>query len=381
MACTAENDQALNDDPNAILTPERGSRILPGSMSQDIHQFINSNIDSASNAWQRLGGTEHYYRFGNINLRVRHVGNTLVDTVTPAIQHALVHDSPTTFNGTVYTLDASALSMPKPPEVWPFATETFQGHQRIHWDPDSGLALNSDETRGIWQLFNLASGNGLYWVKNERTLPSWEAGSPLRIFLHWLAWQTGNQLIHAAGLEWNRTGILLTGPGGSGKSTTTAAAIKAGWKTIGDDFVLLSDRKTPVASCIYDTVKLTQQSLDKIAGMAGKVVNLSHSADDKVRVHLGVNYRQQLISELPIKAVFALQISNMKDTSILPASKAYIMTALAPTTMFMLKTGMRESFGKMTGLVNRLPCFVIRLGTSPAEAIDKMTVFLAEAGI
>ena len=165
--------------------------ITPGSMSQDIQQFISSNIRVAHDTWQKLGGIESYYRFGSITLSVRHIGNTLVSTVTPAIKHALVNDIPETINGTIYTLDSRILSMRKPPGIWPFSTETHQGHQRIHWDTETGLALNSDESRGIWQLFNLKTACGLYWVADEATLPSWEAGSPLRIFIHWCSWLTG----------------------------------------------------------------------------------------------------------------------------------------------------------------------------------------------
>lgn len=344
-------------------------------MTQDIRQFITENIESAQDAWQLLGGTEQFYRFGPISICVRHIGNTLINTVTPAIRHALAGNLYTT-DGMIYALDAGALDMEKPPAIWPFATDTHQGHQRIHWDQVSGLALNSDESRGIWQLFNLDTKKGLYWVTNEQTLPSWETGSPLRIFLHWLALQEGYQLIHAAGLEWKSRGILLTGRGGSGKSTTTAAAVIAGWNVIGDDFVLLDSKQNPMANCIYDTIKLTQQSLDKITAMTGKAVNIPSVPDDKSRVHLLDNYKEQLIKEISINMLFVLQISNTSLTCILPVSRASMMNALAPTTMFMLKMGMKESFSRMTALVNQVPCYVVKMSSNPHEVIEKLANFV-----
>lgn len=348
-------------------------------MSQDIRRFITDNIELASEAWSQFGGTERYYHIGPVSLCVRHIGDTLINTITPAIRHAMVNRL-NTIHGIVYTLDASALKLQKPPETWPFATDTYEGHQRIHWDQESGLALNSDESRGIWQLFNLKTGQGLYWVTNEQTLPSWELGSPLRIFLHWLAMRHGYQLIHAAGLEWNGCGVLLTGRGGSGKSTTTAAAVNAGWRTIGDDFVLLTDDSRPTACCIYDTIKLTRQSLNRISVMAGKVVNIPVSADDKARVHIADNYKYQLVNEIPVNMLFVLQITNTMQTSIMPVSKAAMMNALAPTTMFMLKMGMKESFTRMSTLVNRIPCYVIKMGSNPQEVIDKLALFLEKPG-
>jgi len=344
-------------------------------MSQDIQQFITDNVESASEAWRQLGGTEQFYRIGPVSLCVRHIGNTLINTISPAIRHAVVNCI-NNVDGTIYTLDASALNMQIPPAIWPFATDTHQGHQRIYWDRESGFALNSDESRGIWQLFNLKDETGLYWVADEQTLPSWETGSPLRIFLHWLSYKKGYQLIHAAGLEWNNCGILLTGRGGSGKSTTTAAAVNAGWNTIGDDFVLLANEKTTTACCIYDTIKLTQQSLDKITGMTDKAVNIPSSPDDKARVHLVDNFGQQLAKQITVNMLFVLQISNTLQTCILPVSKASMMNALAPTTMFMLKMGMKESFSRMTTLVNQVPCYVIKMSSNPQEVIEKLAIFV-----
>ena len=45
--------------------------------------------------------------------------------------------------------------------------------------------------------------------------------------------------LHGGGISWGQEpGILITAKGGSGKSTAVAAAVAAGAKTIGDDFIL-----------------------------------------------------------------------------------------------------------------------------------------------
>lgn len=346
-----------------------------GDMSQDINRFITDSIEYARDAWREFGGEERYYCFGPVTLCVRHIGAALVDTVSPAIRHAMVSKQ-SSVNGTVYALDAKSLHLRRPPETWPFSTNTYQEHQRIYWDTESGLALNSDESRGIWQLFNLHNCDGLYWVDDETTLPSWEAGSPLRIFLHWLTWNNNCQLIHAAGLEWQGRGILLTGPGGSGKSTTTAAAVGAGWNMVGDDFVLVSDGCKPVAHCIYDTIKLTRESLGKLPNIADSAINAPVDAVEKFRVHLSDRYRQRLVGKIAIDTLFTLNIAGAHKTCILPASKASVMAALAPTTMFMLKMGMKESFHKMTGLVNQMQCYSVQMSTDPCEVAASMARFV-----
>jgi len=71
-------------------------------------------------------------------------------------------------------------------------------------------------------------------------------------------------MVHAASLvspEWPDQGLLLVGPGGSGKSTLTAYAVEQGMHTNGDDYVLV-DLRDDMPQCwsIYRTIKLHPSS-------------------------------------------------------------------------------------------------------------------------
>ena len=344
----------------------------------DFTDFIVKGITLAEATWDADSDSIQYYRIGPVTMAVRFAGNSLIDVIDPALQHTRLDHAPEDITATIYALDAKASGIKSPPDEWPFPVDSTEHFQRVHWNPADGMALASDETRGIWNLYDMRTHTGVYWVRNGKELPSWEAGAPLRILINWLAFQQDIQLVHAAGLSFNGHGILLTGAGGSGKSTTTAAAIQSGWGTAGDDFILVKGIDSPVGHCIYDTIKLTGMALKALPDLARRAVNPLRTVDDKARIHLQQVYPSQLIPELPISVIFSIAISHEKTTEIYPVTRADIMKALAPSTLFMLRTGMKESFTKLSALVKHLPCYHIRLGENPFEAIETLELFLKQ---
>ena len=339
-------------------------------MKTEFSDFISNGLALAEVTWRSLGGSEYHYQFGPVTMSVRFIGDTLVDIIDPAIMHRRLETPPATISGIIYALDAMALGVILPPDVWPLPVIRREHQQRMHWQPSEGLALASDESRGIWHLFDMDRREGIYWIRSGRDLPSWEPGAPLRYFIHWLAYLERAQLIHAAGLAYDGSGLLLTGAGGSGKSTTTAAAIASGWQTAGDDFVLVENTSWPLIHSIYDTVKLAGMALEVVPDMAKLAVNPQRSPDDKARIHLRHTHNNRLVASMPVSAIFSLHITNEEITNIVPASKAAIMKALAPSTLFLLRTGMQESFAQISELINNMSCYSIELGKNPFEAVE-----------
>jgi hypothetical protein len=113
-----------------------------------------------------------------------------------------------------------------------------------------------DETRGILKVFNVKDQNHLLLCNSFDTLPSWEIYSPLKEFIHFIALEEGCWLSHAGSLCKDKKAVLLFGPGGNGKSTTTLTGLASGLQTVGDDYLLIEDLNDKFyAHAIYKTIK------------------------------------------------------------------------------------------------------------------------------
>ncbi len=116
--------------------------------------------------------------------------------------------------------------------------------------------INYDEKRKLLKALNTSDQNYLFLCESFDSLPSWEVYSPLKEFIHFIALKNNCWLSHAGSLCKNNKAVLLFGPGGNGKSTTTLTGLNADLQTVGDDYVLIENfNEKFYAHAIYKTIK------------------------------------------------------------------------------------------------------------------------------
>jgi hypothetical protein len=120
-----------------------------------------------------------------------------------------------------------------------------------------------DFTHKILKIYDATSRTAVLYIADQALLPSWERFSPIKEFIHLLALSQSCLLLHAGSVvdQKSHRGVLLVGPGGSGKSSLTAYALSQGMRTNGDDYVLVDLRESqPRCWSIYRTLKLHPSS-------------------------------------------------------------------------------------------------------------------------
>ncbi len=344
---------------------------MPEHMSDQI-RFVGDNIGDAEREWLTTGGIERHFRFGPCNISVRFIAGSVQDTVVPVIAYCEVIPAPEIVHATVYAVDSTTTGFTAPPADWPFEVETTQDHQRICWRPDDGIAFTSDEARGIWHLYDATRKKGLYWIRDESQLPFWEPGSPLRHFIHWATLSADCAMIHAAAVGYGKRGFLMTGAGGSGKSTTTAAAISRGWSTTGDDFILVNPHAEATAYPIFDVMKLTGHALKWFADLAGRAINQPSGKDEKTLIPLSAVAGDRFTERLSVHAVLSLELTGAETSVFEPMSKTQAVAALAPSTMNILRTGMPETLAACSAIARNLPTIKFKVGRNPFEAVSAL---------
>ncbi len=344
---------------------------MPEHMS-DQAIFVKGKIGDAEREWLSAGGIERHFRFGPCNISVRFIAGSVQDAVVPVIAYSEVIPAPDIVHATIYAVDSSATGFAAPPKDWPFEVETTQDHQRICWRPDEGIAFTSDEARGIWHLYDSTGKQGLYWIRDISQLPFWEPGSPLRHFIHWATLSADCAMVHAAAIGFGKRGFLMTGVGGSGKSTTTAAAISQGWLTTGDDFILVNPHAEATAFPIFDVMKLTGHALKWFTDFSSQAINQPSAPDEKTLIPLSTVAGDRFVDRLVVHAVLSLELTGAETSEFEAMSKRQAVAALAPSTMNILRTGMPETLTACSAIARNLPTIKFKVGRDPFEAVDAL---------
>ena len=341
-------------------------------------RFIRKHVAQAVEAASSGDWPCHRFRFGDLLLDVQMSNCSIARVLTPVIEHARVK-SRGAAGARIAAINASKCGFPIPPAEWPFETDTMDGRLRLCWRPEDGVAMVSDESRGIWHLFDFKTMSGLYWVNSAKDLPYWEHGSPLRHFLQWTAIASAPaiSMVHGAVLSINGQGVLLAGPGGSGKSTLTAAAVRSGWQTVGDDFVLV-DYSLPniMAYSIYDIMKLTGMAQNLFSDEVKLAINPQRKDTEKALIPLSKAAGSNFVSDLQISQIAVVGLSDQPVSNIMPASKFDVIAALAPSTMKILRTGLQQTHSFCSQLARQLPAVKLTSGRDPMEALARLRCFL-----
>jgi hypothetical protein len=277
---------------------------------------------------------------------------------------------------TVTALDASSCAEPLPSFPWRPEQVRERGEVRVAGDPE--VRAQFDVGDGVLSMFDPRRRRAVYVVPDTGRLSAWQRAAPLRTILSWVIGSRGLVLAHAAAVGDGADGVLITGAGGSGKSTTAVACAAAGLRFAGDDYVALErDGPAATAHCLFQTAKLTPASLRMLPGLEAFALPAGTTDGEKRVVEVGRAYPRAMASSISLSALVLPRVAAGQPTVLRPASATEALRALAPTTMLQVPGAGELTLGRLAALVRVLPAYTLRLGTgSPAPRL--IAEFLAE---
>lgn len=341
---------------------------VPAPRNADAVRFFDRATEAFGCAVENGGAREHDLMIGDARIRLRFAGPALEPLLLPALEHARVPRRADDVALTVSLFDSATTGAPMPAPPWGPGDYGRKG---------SIVGFNDDRIRtayqpgiGVLNMYDAARRAGLYWVAEPDVVPWWE--TPLRTMLHWWAVPTTLQPLHAGAVGRNGIGVLVVGYSGAGKSTTTLACLEAGMEYAGDDYLVV-DVASPTAHCLYSTVKLEPENLDRFPALAPLVANGDQLGSQKAIVRLHEHRGDRVVSSLRLRAIVLPQVTGRRDSRVRPGSAAAALRVLAPTTSFHLPGYDREVVAKLSMLVRALPCYRLEAGTDLQQVAATIT--------
>ena len=327
--------------------------------------FFQSLLRSFLRA-QAQGGSRFDGQLGEHRFCLQGAGETLLARLTPALSHLQVPAGEAQLTVCVWDCESTGVSLPL------LAQAFFEGISANCWkwlDPRFELrGFNDERFRCVYRLgptnilsfLDLETSTALYWMQKASDLPYWEVGSPLQTILNWWSAEHGLQYVHAAGVGSAEGGLLLTGPGGSGKSTTALACLEAGMGYLGDDYCMVSDQEV---FSLYATAKLVGEAdLLRFPSLRNWVENEDRAPEDKILLNLARHRSSSLLLRAPLKAVVLPRVHGPGPSRLRQVRGAEALLALAPTTLFQLAGSQQLGMSRMKELLRKAPCYVLELG-------------------
>jgi hypothetical protein len=351
----------------------RGSDIPQLSEARQ-KSFFDAVLARAVEAERRIGTIDQDIMLLGETVRLRFAGHALHDALMPALAHLAVPrvEKPGTL---IHLWDGAESGIAMAPAPCPISCFTHRGDIWTMLSRRIRSAFHGGESS--LSLLDLDGNEGVFWTRSAADLPYWSKAAPLRPMLNWWIVARGGHLLHAAAVATQDGGVLLTGKGGTGKSTTALNCLTAGFLYAGDDYVAVTGGDHPQAHSLYCTAKIDPGSMDRFAAFRPRCFRFGES--EKAVSNLLPDWRNQIVRSLPIRAILTPELRDVPETVFEAAPRQKLVDAASFTTIAQLPHAGQDTIRFIENLVEDIPCFTIGLGSEQARIAKAIAAFLRES--
>lgn len=316
------------------------------------------------------------FAVGPISVALHASDARLAGLLGGALAHAAC-DAPRPCHLRVVAIDTGAIGWPRPPAI-PGTDHLRPPMDEVNLRADGLIRAIHQAGSCTWETYDAATRTGLLLTADASQVAPWEWASPLKRHLAWATRDEPFGLLHGAVIGSVAGGVMLAGGSGMGKSTTAAAALRAGLSSAGDDLALVTRDAdgTVVAYAAFDSVKLSDATLGLIGAAPPSGGVASGAGIPKHILPLSTLGEGHLAPRVPLRAILLPSLTGGPRSAIRPVGKAAALRALGPVSGFVMRVTPEASFALAARMVHALPCFALDLGDDPSEAARSIAAFL-----
>lgn len=364
------NKQRMTDSPGRL----HDRKAAPPRERIDPYAFLRMVQHAFELAEQATNGAiVRHYTIGGYSVQLRFAGPALVPFLTAALEH-LTSTAKDASLLTICVWDSASTHTAMPPCPWRLNDQNSRGEID---------GYNTEEIRTAYRpgaetlsMLDLRRNIALYWTPDARTLPYYECGAPLLALLYWWMESRSRQLVHAGAVGTAKGGVLLVGKGGSGKSSTALSCLEAGLLYAGDDYCLIVVDPEPYAHSLYNSGKVGADDVPLFPLLASALSNAERLDSEKGLYFLHRCFPEQVSRGFPLRAIFLPRVTNSQETRLQKVSPSLSLRALAPSTIFQLPGAGQQAFSTLSRLVQRLPSYVLEVGSDRTRIPTAILRFL-----
>ena len=283
--------------------------------------------------WDRSSSLSFIADFRICSRSLRMYFDASLTKLTRAFQHLKIEKSADPPDFTIFLWDATTGKKRLPPIDWAYFMQTAdfktkEGPVYFHW-LDSIEALS---------LIHMQKNKAFYLVRDAKNLPWWVEGCPLQTIVHAWLQERGLQLTHTAAIGDETGALLLTGKGGSGKSTTALSCLKGGLNYIGEDHAVLdlapvSINGAPKVWSIYQSAKWKPFTRTLFPDYETHIVNPTSADFEKALVFYDALFPSQIRDSLPIRAIVSLSVGQERAPKLNSVDASFAVQQLMLSTL------------------------------------------------
>ncbi|MDD3894752.1 MAG: hypothetical protein PHU36_07020 [Syntrophomonadaceae bacterium] len=183
--------------------------------------------------------------------------------------------------------------------------------------------------------------------------------------------------IHASCAEINGQGVIITGPGGRGKSTSAYALARRGHPLLNDEKILLKLNSSYQASSVSDIFKIRKNAIDRFFPELLSAKPIYRPDEDEFCFKAGIMPGMQITVASSADILIILHQVNQPESTAKMINPARVVGELFPVTMNPRnKKSTADKFEFLTDFLQQVTCYQIDFGFDMdkfAELIEDLT--------
>jgi len=319
-------------------------------------------------AWAEQAELRHegWFTFADLPARIRVVGHGLASDVFRAFSHLRMDGTAANPKLTIDLWDGAETGL-KVEGLEPAGDLNAHGETFVSEDGRVVVTARTQTRTAFHRLSRHIAG----WIGSHANLTQYEVGRPLHSEL--MLWHKDRdvQAIHSGLVARNGGGVLIGGPGGSGKSTTALSCLLAGFEYMADDYVGL--RAMPDGTfeghSLFCSTHLEPEHLKRFPQLHRFAIPGRLPREDKSLVMLSDVCPGGLSRKTRIRAVALPRVMDQPKTVVRPATKVEALLRLAPSSLLMLPFAgiAAQEFEKLGHFLQSVPTYWLELGRDMGE--------------